>query len=154
ILGECGYCRIAHGYLVSTCYTQPHRCFFTPTACSAGMTPLGESIMPSCRARNCPERARHGRFRSLRRAVCVCWLLALLCFALLAGPAGAQIGKLVPEAVPQPEARPTIFQGQLSKTDALDRVQKHSHCKVYEIELQAGKAYSIDLKSDGFDSFL
>jgi hypothetical protein len=68
----------------------------------------------------------------------------------LPAAAPAQISQLTPDVVPQPEAPPTIFAGQLTKTDPLDKIQQQSHCKVHEVQLQAGKAYSISLASDQF----
>src|SRR5262249_44074800 len=76
-----------------------------------------------------------------RRTACLTWFAALGWLALLPLPAGAQISKRVPDAVPRPEAPPALFLGRLTKADPLDRVQKQSHARVYEIEMQAGKFY-------------
>jgi hypothetical protein len=46
------------------------------------------------------------------------------------------------------------FEGTLTKDDPLDQVRKQCHSKGYEVMLQAGKTYTIDLVSQEFDAFL
>jgi CHAT domain-containing protein/Tfp pilus assembly protein PilF len=84
------------------------------------------------------------------RSACLSWFAALSCVALLALAAPAQLSKLVADEVPRPEVPPAIFHGLLTKTDPFDEVHKQCHCKVHEVSLQAGKAYSILLYSHEF----
>ena len=44
--------------------------------------------------------------------------------------------------------------GQLTNDDPTDEVGPREKYKIYSVNLKAGKAYTIDLRSDAFDSFL
>jgi len=50
----------------------------------------------------------------------------------------------------------TLFtaNADLTKQDARDKVRQNSYAKTYEVKLQAGVAYIIDLKSSVFDAYL
>jgi hypothetical protein len=43
---------------------------------------------------------------------------------------------------------------KLTVTDPRDRVKQRSQCKLYSVEMTAGKTYQIDLQSSKFDSYL
>jgi hypothetical protein len=45
------------------------------------------------------------------------------------------------------------FESVLTREDPLDMVRKR-HCKLYDVQFKAGKAYVIDLASKQFDAFL
>jgi CHAT domain-containing protein/tetratricopeptide (TPR) repeat protein len=84
------------------------------------------------------------------------WPAALLLLALALPGARGQISKLAPaaDAVPEPETARTVTYGRLTAQDPLDRRRPQSHCRVFQVKLEAGKAYAFDLKSMVFDAFL
>lgn len=45
-------------------------------------------------------------------------------------------------------------QSALTNQDPLDRVRQGSHCKIFTVKMDAGRAYTIDLQSVQFDSYL
>jgi hypothetical protein len=57
------------------------------------------------------------------------------------------------EAEQAPAAAASAVSGQLTKSDALDRVRQGHHAKVYDVRLSPGRSYTIDLispKGPGF----
>ena len=49
---------------------------------------------------------------------------------------------------------PLVVRGELKETDPLDRVQKQSRANVHEVELKAGQAMLVGLRSIDFDPML
>src|SRR5436309_7957581 len=49
---------------------------------------------------------------------------------------------------------PFVVRGELTEKDGTDRVQKQSYAKVHEVELKAGQAILVELRSIDFDPML
>jgi CHAT domain-containing protein len=89
--------------------------------------------------------------RHLRRHA---WLPALLLITLWRLPTPAQISSIAQDDIPLPEAPPKIFNGHLNKSAPRDTVHQESYCATYEIQLQGGKAYAINLYALQFNAVL
>src|SRR5262245_39332788 len=57
-------------------------------------------------------------------------------------------------AFDQPMKLPALLDGWLSNKDPFDTVLKQSRAKVYEVELEKGVHYLVELRSDDFDTHL
>jgi hypothetical protein len=53
-----------------------------------------------------------------------------------------------------PEKLVLTAQGQLTRNDPFDKVRQGSHCKTYNVKLEAERNYVIDLQSAQFDAYL